>query len=82
MLPRVALVRPDISQERIASIIRVTKLGEQETKLLVTSNRNTPLKFSPKGFCWSHEGKTNSVVFSSQEKYTDRRLPLVSEVIT
>jgi hypothetical protein len=40
ILPRVALVRTDISDGRIASIIRVTKSGEQGT-LVVNSNRST-----------------------------------------
>jgi hypothetical protein len=36
MLHRVALVRPDVSEERSASIIRVTRIGELGT--LVTAN--------------------------------------------
>jgi hypothetical protein len=40
MLRRVALVRTDVSEECIASIIRVTRIGEQGTTLAVTSNRN------------------------------------------
>jgi hypothetical protein len=40
MLRRVALVRTDVSEERCASIIRVTKIGELGT-LVVTSNRRT-----------------------------------------
>jgi hypothetical protein len=39
MLRRVALVRPDVSEELSASFIRVTRIGELETKLVVTSNR-------------------------------------------
>jgi hypothetical protein len=42
MLPRVALVRTDVSEELSASIIRVTRLGELGT-LAVTSNRRTLL---------------------------------------
>jgi hypothetical protein len=41
MLRRVALVRTDVSEERIASVIRVTKIGELGTSLAVTGNRNT-----------------------------------------
>jgi hypothetical protein len=37
MLRRVALVRYDVSEERIASIIRVTRIGELERTLAVTS---------------------------------------------
>jgi hypothetical protein len=41
MFSRVALVRTDISEERIASIIRITRLSELGTTLAVTSNRGT-----------------------------------------
>jgi hypothetical protein len=41
MLCRVALVRTDVSEEISASLIRVTKIGELETALAVTSNRRT-----------------------------------------
>jgi hypothetical protein len=41
MLRRVALVRTDVSEEHIASIIRVTGIGELGTMLAVTSNRRT-----------------------------------------
>jgi hypothetical protein len=41
MLRRVALVRTDVSEERITSIIRVTRIGELGTTLAVTSNRST-----------------------------------------
>jgi hypothetical protein len=40
MLRRVALVRTDVSEERIASSIRMT-MGELGTTLAVTSNRRT-----------------------------------------
>jgi hypothetical protein len=36
MLRRVALVRTNVSEERSASFIRVTKIGELGTKLAVT----------------------------------------------
>jgi hypothetical protein len=39
MLHHVALVRTDISEERIASILRVTRIGELRM-LAVTSNQN------------------------------------------
>jgi hypothetical protein len=41
MLRRVTLLSTDVSDERIASIIRVTKIGELGTALAVTSNRRT-----------------------------------------
>jgi hypothetical protein len=44
MRRRVALlgiVRTDVSEEYIAPIIRVTRIGELETALAVTSNRST-----------------------------------------
>jgi hypothetical protein len=39
MLRRVALVKTDISEQIIASIIMVTRIGELGTTLAVTSNR-------------------------------------------
>jgi hypothetical protein len=39
MLRRVALVRTDVLEERSASFIRVTRIGELRTTLAVTSNR-------------------------------------------
>jgi DNA-binding TFAR19-related protein (PDSD5 family) len=41
MLHRVALVRTDVSEELSTSVIRVTRIGELETTLAVTSNRRT-----------------------------------------
>jgi hypothetical protein len=38
MLRRVALVRTDVSEELSTSIIRVTRIGELGTTLVVTSN--------------------------------------------
>jgi hypothetical protein len=35
------LVRTDVSEERIASIIRATRIGELGTTLTVTGNRST-----------------------------------------
>jgi hypothetical protein len=40
MLRRVAIVRTDISEERSASFIRVTRIGEIGTTLAVTSNQD------------------------------------------
>jgi hypothetical protein len=40
MSRRVALVRTDVSEELIASIVRVTRIGKLGT-LAVTSNRRT-----------------------------------------
>jgi hypothetical protein len=41
MLRRVALVRTEVSEERSASVIRVTRNGELRTTLAVTRNRRT-----------------------------------------
>jgi hypothetical protein len=41
MLGRVALVGTDVSEERIASTIAVTRIGEIRTTLAVTSSRST-----------------------------------------
>jgi hypothetical protein len=40
-LRRVALVRTDVSEEHIASIIRVTRISDLGTTLVITSNRST-----------------------------------------
>jgi hypothetical protein len=44
MLHRVALVRTDVSEERIASIITVTRIGELGKTLAVTSMRRLLVK--------------------------------------
>jgi hypothetical protein len=41
MLCRVALVRTDVSEEHVAFIIRMRRIGELGTTLAVTSNRST-----------------------------------------
>jgi hypothetical protein len=41
MLRRVALVRTDVSEERGASFIRVTRIGELGTTQAATCNRRT-----------------------------------------
>jgi hypothetical protein len=41
MLRRVALVRTDVSEQRSASIIRMTRIGELGTTLAATNNRRT-----------------------------------------
>jgi hypothetical protein len=41
ILRRVALVRTDVSEERSASFIRVTRIDELGITLAVTSNRRT-----------------------------------------
>jgi hypothetical protein len=41
MLRRVALVKTDVSEELSTSFIRVTRIGELETTLAITSNRRT-----------------------------------------
>jgi hypothetical protein len=47
MLHRVTLVRTDVLEERIASIIRVTRTGELGTKLAATSDRSVTVKVVP-----------------------------------
>jgi hypothetical protein len=46
MLRRVTLVRIDVSEEHIASIIRVTKIAELGATLTVTSNRSTLRRYT------------------------------------
>jgi flavin-dependent dehydrogenase len=45
MLGRVALVRIDVSEECIASIIRIARIGELGTTLAVTSNQHAAKKY-------------------------------------
>jgi hypothetical protein len=47
ILRRVALVRTGFSEERSASIIRVTKIGELGTTIAVTNNGRTNVPSSP-----------------------------------
>jgi hypothetical protein len=49
MLRRVAVVRIDVSEERIASIITVQRGSEVETALAVASNRRMLLSFASYG---------------------------------
>jgi hypothetical protein len=53
MLRRVALVRADVSEERSASIIKVTRIGELGTSLSVTRNRRTPRRNTKRFFILS-----------------------------
>jgi hypothetical protein len=46
ILRRVALVRTDVSEESIASIIKVTQIGELGAALAVTSNRSTLRRYT------------------------------------
>jgi hypothetical protein len=46
MLRLVALVRTDVSEERIASIITVTRIGEQETTLATTDAHSEELVYT------------------------------------
>jgi hypothetical protein len=56
MLRRVALVRSDVSEELIASFIRVTRIVDLGTTLAVTSNRrklrrNTWIRLNLSRYC-------------------------------
>jgi hypothetical protein len=55
MLRRVALVRTDVSEEPSSSIIRVTRIGELETTLAVTSSRRTLRLLDNVGSLTSHK---------------------------
>jgi hypothetical protein len=65
MLRRVALVRTDASEERSASIIRVTRIGELETTLAITSNRRT-LRNNTKSIQYKYKA---SVLLSSVGRF-------------
>jgi hypothetical protein len=55
MLRRVALLRTDVSEERIAFIIRMTRIGELGITLAVTSNRRT-LRRNTSISCYPDDG--------------------------
>jgi hypothetical protein len=46
MLRRVALVRTDVSEELIASFIRVTRIGELGTTVGISSQRTSVASYS------------------------------------
>jgi hypothetical protein len=52
MLRRMALIRTDVSEEIISSVIMVTSIGELGTTLAVTSNRRT-LQRNTMYFLWN-----------------------------
>jgi hypothetical protein len=54
MLGRVALIRTCVSEEHVASIIKVTRIGELGTTLAVTSNRITIRNFPEDGILHIH----------------------------
>jgi hypothetical protein len=59
MLHHVALVRTDVSEERSASFIRVTRIGELGTMLAVTSklNKSLPARTLIATVFWDKKGK-------------------------
>jgi hypothetical protein len=54
MLGRVTLLGTDVSEECIASIIRVTRIGELGATLAVISNRSTLGNIAEDGILHSH----------------------------
>jgi hypothetical protein len=50
MLRRVALVKTDILEERIAFMNRAERIGELETRVAVTRNRSTSQRADDIGF--------------------------------
>jgi hypothetical protein len=60
MLRRVVLARTEVSEEHIASIIKVTRIGELETTLVLRSSeisiltRSTRLNTPEDGILYSH----------------------------
>jgi hypothetical protein len=51
LLRRVALVRTDVLEDRSASIIRVTRIGELEKTLAISSNRRTLRRNTKRASC-------------------------------
>jgi hypothetical protein len=78
MLRRVTLVRTNVSEELSASFIRVTRIGELRTTLVVTSNRRTLRRYTKTQktpffivTAVKTSDLTNSVAFSPQANSTD-----------
>jgi hypothetical protein len=69
MLRRAALVKTDVSEELSASFIRVTRIGELGTALVVTSNRRTLRRNTDS--CHSDEGGASSSETSILTRSTD-----------
>jgi hypothetical protein len=59
MLRRVALVKTNVSEERMASIIRATRNGELGTTLTVTINRRTLRRNTKRRFLQQPHGITS-----------------------
>jgi hypothetical protein len=85
MLRRVALVSTDVSEERIAYIIRVTVIGELGRTLAITIKRSARIlhanywsKFTVNTTCAKLQERTNSVAFSPQPT---ERSPLFGLII-
>jgi hypothetical protein len=87
MLRRVALVRTDVSEELIASTMRVTRIGEVGTTLAVTSNRHTLRRISKIYFSETSHSSVPTVrqafhtTFLTDDRKTARDL-WVSEIVT
>jgi hypothetical protein len=66
MLRRMALVKTDVSEELSASIIRVTRIGELGTTLVITSNRCKLRNITEYGTVHSHRRENlKSYIFTS-----------------
>jgi hypothetical protein len=67
MLLRVAHVKTDVSEERRASFIRMTKIGELGTMLGVTSNRRT-LRRNTKSRATRHNIPEDAILHSHRRE--------------
>jgi hypothetical protein len=77
MLRRVALVRTDVSEERSAFFIRVTRIGELGTTLAVTSNRRTLRRIPEDAILRSHRRenlKSYLIIFMPDDSQLISRL--------
>jgi hypothetical protein len=75
MLQHVALVRTDISEERRASIIRVTRIGELGTTFAVTSNRRRLRRNTKPDSCHLDDGGATIFQKSVLRRTTRRNIP-------
>jgi hypothetical protein len=70
MLRRVALVRTNISEEFISSIIRVTRFVELGTMLIITSNRHMLRRNTDDAIPHSHRRENLKSYFRSRILHT------------
>jgi hypothetical protein len=81
MLRHVSLVRTDVSEERIAYIIRVTRIGELGTTLAVISNRSTLRRNSGYTFLRNVSSYKSHMAWHPRRRHSSHSPPWKRQVI-